>query len=379
MLPPAVVIPSARGIFCAFRDLTGNRNAQDRVQKWGPGSDNFFKSESRGDRWCRTSFPVESAERRLLDTRGAVWIRRLDDRWIICHTYIPLLTRARSTASWALVAVSDNDFETEPILGAAIADVVSATVSDDSIEQWALTRATWPATPWDRRTVGVVATMFDANRRVGDQRGHLGTILPEGMLDFAGLTALQLMLVYMHRSGVVSPTAVLVREPGWSAPASALPSGAMVFEQLPRTNAGSGAQLVIRGVDVCSFASSFVECSSLLRGIATEVKRGVMPANFREAATPFVPLSSIDPAELQRAEWDPWVAGLCQSSRNVADIERRTNDLVERVERGEKTLVGLAIRLAAAWCDVVSSSETAGEQRSGSRVDGWVSRLARRA
>ena len=367
MHPPAGVVPSARGIFCKFQG-----------QQWGPGSDRFF--ESRDDPWCRASFPFESAERRLLDSRGAIWIRRLDGRWVICHTCIPRWSSVRSTPSWALVSVSDQDFETAPILGAAIADVVSATVSEASKDQWALSQATWPTTPWDRRAVGALATMFDATLRVGDQRGQPWTILPEGILDHSGLTALQLVLLAMYRSGVESPTAVVVREPGWSVPTAALPTSAIVFEQSPRADTEISAPLVVRGVDVCSFASGFVECASLLRLIATEFgKRGVAPTDFREAAKQFVPLSSIDPAELKREEWDLWVAGLCQPTRNVADIERRTNDVVQRVERGEKSLVGLAIRLAVAWCEAIRSPENAAEQGSGSRLDEWVSRLARRA
>jgi len=367
MHPPAMVLPSARGIFCKFQG-----------QQWGPGSDRFF--ESRDDPWCRANFPFETAERQLLESRGAVWVRRLDGRWIICHTCIPQWSSVRSTPSWALVSVSDQDFETAPILGAAIADVVSATVSEGSKDRWAQSQATWPATPWDRRTVGVLASMFDATLRVGSHRGQPWTILPEGMLDPSGLTALQLMLVAMYRSGVQSPAAAVVREPGWTVPATALPTGAMVFEQSPPADARSGTPLIIRGVDVSSFASGFVECASLLRSIAEEFgRRGVAPADFREATAPFVPLSSIDPVELKREEWDPWVAGVCQPSGNAGDVERRINSLLERIERGEKALVGLVIRLAAAWCEVAASPERTGEQRPESRVDGWISRLARRA
>jgi hypothetical protein len=365
MHAPAMVLPSARGIFCKFQG-----------QQWGPGSDRFF--ESRDDPWCRANFPFETTERQLLESRGAVWVRRLDGRWIICHTCIPQWSSVRSTPSWALVSVSDQDFETAPILGAAIADVLSATVSEGSKDRWAQSQATWPATPWDRRTVGVLASMFDATLR-GGHRDQPWTILPEGMLDPPGLTALQLMLVAMYRSGVQSPAAVVVREPGWSVPAVALPAGAMVFEQSPPLNAAGGAPMIIRGVDVCSFASGFVECATLLQMIAKEFgRRGVAPTDFREAATQFVPLSSIDPSELKREEWDPWVAGVCQSPGNVGEIERRINSLLERIERGEKALVGLAIRLAAAWCEVAMSPERAGDQRPESRVDGWIARLVRR-
>jgi hypothetical protein len=222
--------------------------------------------------------------------------------------------------------------------------------------------------------------MFDATLRVGNRGGQPWAALPEGMLDPYGLTALQLMLVYAYRSGVRTPAAVVLREKGWSVPAAALPTGAMVFEQSPPLNAAGGAPLIIRGVDVCSFASGFVECESLLHMIAKEFgRRGVAATDFREAATQFVPLSSIDPSELKREEWDPWVAGVCQPPGNVGEIERRINSLLERIERGEKALVGLAIRLAAAWCEVVASPERAGEQRPESRVDGWIARLARRA
>jgi hypothetical protein len=352
------MVSGHRGIFCVFED-----------QRWAPGSDPWLRA--REAVWLQALFPATGTGGKMLGAEGAVWIRRVEGRWLACHVCIPEMSRLRSTPSWAVAVVEDGDFRRRGLLQSVVADVRLGARSPD---RWVASGPRWTEEPWDRLAVAKVAAMFDRALRAGGSGAGPRLTYPESWLDRSGWLALQQVLLAMLEFGIESPAAVIVGDPGWELPASAVPAdGVHEFRRDAVSAMPAPGQPVARGVEVSAFVNDFPGCADLLRRVlALQAASEDSPESFAEAVGPCVPLASIDPSRLRREEWAEWAASALPAV-DAADpwIDR----LVRRVEAGDRDIVPPVLRVLAEWGGR-GMDQGAGPSRV-RRLDEWVRRLTR--
>lgn len=353
-----------RGNFCRFED-----------QRWGPGSDPWLRSHDA--MWLQSMFPARGAGGRLLAAQGALWVRRIEGRWLVCHVCIPEWSSIRSTPAWAIAVVPDEAFRRVAILRSVVEDVCRAVQAP---ERWAAEPASWTVDPWDPMAIPKVAALFDVALRApgGGNPGRF--VFPESFLGAAGWIAVQQVLVAMVHSGVQSPSALVVREHGWGLPASApgLDAGYEFRVDCPASAALPG-QPMSRGVEIASFVTEFAACTDLLARLTAALKTGGDPADsFAQAAIPCVPLAAIDASRITRQELGPWANAIAATPDGPNAAAELVEKLVRRIERGEQGLVPPALRLLAAWHDrELAEGGPAATSHAGSRLMDWTERVVR--
>lgn len=317
----------------------------------------------------------------MLGTAGAVWIRRIEGRWLVCHVCIPEWSSIRSTPSWAISVIRDEDFRRSAILASAVDDVGAG---ERSPEHWATEGRTWDPAPWDLLSVAKIAAMFDAALRTPMEGEAPRFIFPESWLDLPGWVALQQILLAMLESGVSSPSAVVVRDSGWNLPAQGLPAeGIYEFRRDAPARKDRPGQPVARGVEVCSFLGDFSSCRDLMSAVTAAASASSKdddgrPGSFAEAVAPCVPLSVVDPSRIRRDEWVRWAAETVRALGGSDAISRRAEDLVRRIERGESDLVSPVLRLLAAGQDrEISAHGDSRPSRAASTLEDWIARISR--
>ena len=359
----------ARGVFCRFED-----------QRWGSGTDPWLAAHDAV--WLESMFPTRGSDGRLIGPEGALWLRRVDGRWLLCHCSIPDWSRVRSTPCWAVAEVGHDQMSCSPIVASAVLDVLRGARDP---QDWASSRVRWGESDWSEGALSVIGAMFDAAVRAsGSGAPDSGARLsfPEAWLDSGGWIALQQTLFAMHITGVESPTAVIVRERGWSPPPSVVPlSGLYEFRRDGAESWTERREPVARGVELRSFITGFPECMQLMRSICARLSdRQSAPSGFAEAAAGSVPLALIDAERLEPAEWMRWSRELALTTGSSGHLAERIEGLLRRAERGSSGLQPPLLRLVAAWHDLAISES----QPDGSALDAreqlrhWVARLAQR-
>ncbi len=363
----------ARGVFC----LQTDRKSMD--QRWGAGTDPELAQHDA--LWLESMFPTKGSDgQQLIGADGALWLRRVGDRWFLCHCSIPDWSRVRSIPCWAVVEIDSAQMSRSPILAAAALDVLIAARDP---QNWSSSRFRWEESIWNEGALSVIGALFDAailGSGSGSPSSGARYTFPEAWLDSGGWIALQLALSARSTTGGGSPTAVIVRQHGWTPPSSAVPlTGLYEFRRDGADSRTERREPVARGVELRSFITGFPECMQLMRSICARLSdRQSAPSGFAEAAAASVPLALIDAELLEPAEWTRWSRELALTTGSSGHLAERIEGLLRRAERGNSGLQSPLLRLVAAWHDLAISES----QSDGSPMDAreqlrhWVARLA---
>lgn len=330
-----------RGAFARFGRDTGAE------QRWAPGT--AAQLQRRDAHWIGTHFPPPSE---VGVARGRIWVRWIEGSWFLCHACRPEWSADRSIPAWAMSVIPGDLMESDPVLAAESAAAVRACSSEQAARDWSSNAAQPVTEPWSGDAVTALAILFEVALAGGGPLPGCHAI-PAASIERGGWMALQATLTAIAHLADITPCAVQVRDPAWSAdakPATHFPEGSFVIARAFAAPPWNADAMVSRGVELRSFIDSLPKArASVIAGVGAVSDSSRAIASFGQAVEGVVPIELVDPSRIGIDECVRWADRVCAAAPGRDSILGAVNGLARRIRAGERGVAGPLLALAAHW------------------------------